>query len=328
MMDRDLGINLARVTEAAALASAKYLGKGKAEKADEVAVEQMRTMFDILSINGEVVIGEGEIDEAPMLYIGEKVGDGSYSQVDIAVDPVDGTTSLANGMDNAISVIAVAPRGCLLNAPDVYMNKIACGPRARGAINLSASATENIKKVAQRLNKDVSDITVSVLKRERHDELIKEIRATGARIRMVTDGDIFTAIATGFSAGKIDLMMGIGGAPEGVLAAAALKCLDGDFQGQFTPLNPAQKKRCDLLNVDLDKIYTLDDLVKGNQVLFAATGISSGDFLQGVEFLEGNTATTESLVLRKPSGTTRFIKSIHKLDQKLSDVDPKYLKRG
>ena len=322
-MDRDLGINLARVTEAAALASAKYLGKGEKEKADGVAVEQMRIMFDILNINGEVVIGEGEIDEAPMLYIGEKVGDPNYSQVDIAVDPIDGTTSLANGMDNAISVIAVAPKGCLLKAPDVYMNKIACGPKAKGAISLSASTAENIKNVAERLNKDVSDITVSVLKRERHSQLIKEIRATGARIRMVTDGDIFTAIATGFREGKIDLMMGIGGAPEGVIAAAALKCLDGDFQGQFTPLNHSQKKRCELLDVDLDKVYTLDDLVKGNQVLFAATGISSGDFLQGVEFLEDNVATTESLVLRQPSGTKRFIKSIHKLDQKLRGVDIK-----
>ena len=316
-MDRDLGINLARVTEAAALASAKYMGKGLKNEADQEAVNEMRTMFNVLDIDGQVVIGEGEIDQAPMLYIGEQVGDPSKPQVDIAVDPIDGTSSLADGRSNAISVVAVAPQGCVLNGPDVYMKKIACGPKAKGAISLSASVSENINNVAKALNKNVDDITVSVLNRPRHENLVKEIRASGARIRMVNDGDILTALSTCFIGGKIDLMMGIGGAPEGIIAAAGLKCLGGDFQGQFNPIGQDQMDRCLEKNVNLDKVYKIDDLIKGNDVLFAATGITPGSFLDGVEFLEENQATTESIVLRLPSGTTRFISSIHKLDQKL-----------
>ncbi|NLW52062.1 MAG: class II fructose-bisphosphatase [Tissierellia bacterium] len=318
-MNRDLGINLTRVTEAAALASGKFLGQGDKDRADEAAVNEMRTMFNLLNIDGKVVIGEGEIDNAPMLYIGEQIGNPSnLDQVDIAVDPIDGTTSLSDGMPNAISVLAVAPKGNILDAPDVYMKKIACGPKAKGLIDINKSVRENIENVARALKKDVSDITVSVLKRERHDHLVEEIRKTGARISMVNDGDILTAIDTAMPNGQLDLMMGIGGAPEGIIAACALKCLDGDFQAVFTPSDEQQLKRCDDLGIDLDKVYKLDDLIKGNQVLFSATGITSGSFLSGVEYLKENMARTESILLRLPSGTIRYINSIHKLDQKLS----------
>lgn len=317
-MNRDLGINLCRVTEAAALGSGKFLGQGRKNDSDDIAVNQMRAMFTYLGINGKVVIGEGEIDEAPMLYIGEQIGDpNADDQVDIAVDPIDGTSSLANGTSNSISVIAVAPKGCLLNAPDVYMNKIATGPMAKGKIDINKSVKENIESVAKALNKNVGDITVSVLNRPRHDKLVKEIREAGARISMVEDGDVLTAIATCLSNGKIDLIMGIGGAPEGVIAAAALKCLGGDFQGVFSPSDSKQVKRCLKMDVDLDKVYMIDDLVKGNDVLFAATGITDGSFLRGVSYMKNNTAETQSLLLRLPSGTIRYIDSIHKLDQKL-----------
>lgn len=318
-MNRDLGINLCRVTEAAALGSAKFLGQGKKNESDDIAVNQMRAMFNYLGINGKVVIGEGEIDEAPMLYIGEQIGNpDDPEQVDIAVDPIDGTSSLADGTPNSISVIAVAPKGCLLNAPDVYMNKIAVGPKARGKIDIKKPVKENIEAVAKALNKNIGDITVSVLRRERHEKLVNEIRETGARISMVEDGDILTAIATSLEKGKVDIVMGIGGAPEGVIAAAALKCLGGDFQGVFAPSNSQQVKRCLQMKVDFDKVYKIDDLVKGNNVLFAATGITDGNFLHGVQYKNNNMATTQSLLLRLPSRTIRYIDSIHSLDHKLS----------
>lgn len=280
----------------------------------------MRAMFNYLGINGKVVIGEGEIDEAPMLYIGEQIGDPEDpEQVDIAVDPIDGTSSLADGTPNSISVIAVAPKGCLLNAPDVYMKKIAVGPKARGTIDINKSVKENIESVAKALNKNIGDITVSVLRRPRHEKLVQEIRETGARISMVQDGDVLTAIATSLDEGKIDILMGTGGAPEGVIAAAALKCLGGDFQGIFAPSDNKQVKRCMAMNVDFDKVYRIEDFVKGSNVLFAATGITDGDFLHGVEFKDNNIATTQSLLLRLPSCTVRYIDSRHNLEQKLSD---------
>lgn len=322
-MNRNLALNLARATEAAALSAGSFLGQGKKNEADGAAVDAMRRLFDTVDINGEVVIGEGEIDEAPMLYIGEKIGTKKphADEVDIAVDPLDGTTSIANGMNNAISVLAAAPKGCLLNAPDVYMDKIACGPGAKGCIDLTDSVENNINRVAKALGKKVEDITVSVLKRERHDKLVEEIRSTGARIKMVTDGDILTAIETCFESSGVDMVMGIGGAPEGVIAAAALKCLDGDFQGRLLPTDEHQMKRCKELHSDLNKIYKIDDLVKGNDVIFSATGVSFGELLEGVKYLKGNKATTETLVLRLPSGTVRFIKSIHDLNKK-----PEYAK--
>lgn len=316
-MDRNLALNLARVTEAAALSAGKWLGKGDKNGADGAAVDAMRRMFDTVEIDGTVVIGEGEIDEAPMLYIGEKIGTKSgEEQVDIAADPIDGTNSVAAGGTNSIAVLAVAPKGCLLNAPDIYMDKIACGPKAKGAIKLDDSPTENIKRVAEKLNKNIDEITVAILDRPRHEKIIKEIRKLGARIKKVSDGDIVTAIECCFEESGVDLIMGRGGAPEGVIAAAALKCLGGDFQGRLHPTDEKQEARCKDLHSDLNKVYEIDDLVKGNEVIFSVTGISKGEILDGVKYYENNIATTESLVLRLPSGTQRFIKSTHRLDLK------------
>lgn len=316
-MDRNLALNLARVTEAAALSAGKWLGKGDKNGADGAAVDAMRRMFDTVEIDGTVVIGEGEIDEAPMLYIGEKIGTKSgEEQVDIAVDPIDGTNSVAAGGTNSIAVLAVAPKGCLLNAPDIYMDKIACGPKAKGALKLDDSPSENIKRVAEKLNKNIDEITVAILDRPRHEKIIKEIRKLGARIKKVSDGDIVTAIECCFEESGVDLIMGRGGAPEGVIAAAALKCLGGDFQGRLHPTDEKQEARCKDLHSDLNKVYEIDDLVKGNEVIFSVTGISKGEILDGVKYYENNIATTESLVLRLPSGTQRFIKSTHRLDLK------------
>ncbi|MDR7869498.1 MAG: class II fructose-bisphosphatase [Tissierellaceae bacterium] len=322
-MDRDLPINLGRVTEAAALASAKYLGKGDKNAADQAAVDAMRRMFDTVDIDGVVVIGEGEMDEAPMLYIGEKIGVAKEDdlKVDIAVDPVDGTTSVANGLPNAISVVAVAPRGCLLHAPDTYMKKIAVGPKAKGSIDIHKSVEENIKSVANALNKSVEDITVVVIDRPRHKELIKEIRAAGARIKLISDGDVLGAISTCFDYTGVDLLMGTGGAPEGVITAVALKCIGGDFQGVLAPLNDEHVARCKEMGAQLDKVYYIDDLAKGGQMSFAATGVSYGELLEGVKYMENNTAKTHTLILRAETGTIRFMESIHQLDKK-----PEYAK--
>lgn len=322
-MDRNLPVNLGRVTEAAALASAKFLGKGDKNQADQAAVDAMRRMFDTIDIDGVVVIGEGEMDEAPMLYIGEQIGTAKDNnlKVDIAVDPLDGTRSVANGLPNAISVVAVAPRGCLLHAPDTYMNKIAVGPRAKGVIDIHKSIEENIKNVAKALNKDVSDITVVVIDRPRHEKLVKEIRAAGARIKMISDGDVLGAISTCFEYTGVDILMGIGGAPEGVIAAAALKCLGGELQGKLMPATEEQKARCLEMGADLDKVYYIDDLAKGKEMMFAATGVSYGELLQGVKYMENNTATTHTLILRSETGTIRFVESIHQLDKK-----PEYAK--
>lgn len=317
-MNRNLALNLARVTEAAALSAGKFLGKGDKNAADGAAVDAMRRMFDTVEIDGTVVIGEGEIDEAPMLYIGEQIGTAKENddKVDIAVDPIDGTTSIANGMSNSIAVLAVAPKGCLLNAPDIYMDKIACGPKAKGCIKLDDSVSNNIKRVAKALNKNIDDITVAILDRPRHEEIVQEIRQLGARIKKVSDGDILTALETCFDDSGVDIMMGMGGAPEGVIAAAALKCLGGDFQGKLHPTDDAQKERCAQLHSDLEKIYDIEDLVKGNEVIFSVTGITSGEILEGVKYMGKDKATTETLVLRLPSGTSRIIKSVHQLSQK------------
>lgn len=322
-MDRNLPVNLGRVTEAAALASAKFLGKGNKNQADQAAVDAMRRMFDTIDVDGVVVIGEGEIDEAPMLYIGEHIGSTNDSdlKVDIAVDPLDGTRSVANGLPNAISVVAVAPRGCLLHAPDTYMNKIAVGPRAKGVIDIKKPVGENIRNVAKALNKDVSDITVVVIDRPRHDNLIKEIRQAGARIKMISDGDVLGAISTCFDYTGVDILMGIGGAPEGVIAAAALKCIGGELQGVLMPATDEQRQRCLDMGADLEKVYYIDDLAKGNKMMFAATGVSYGELLEGVKYMENNTASTHTLILRSETGTIRFIESIHQLEKK-----PEYAK--
>ena len=322
-MDRNLALNLVRVTEAAALESARFLGRGDKNAADQAAVDGMRKMFDTLTIDGTVVIGEGELDEAPMLYIGERIGkavEGS-PELDIAVDPLDGTTSVAMGLSNAISVVAVAPKGCLLHAPDMYMMKIAVGPKAKGCVDINASVEENLMNVANALNKDISDITVTILDRPRHKELIDSVRKVGARIKLFSDGDVAAAIATCFDHSGVDVLMGIGGAPEGVLAAAALKCMEGELQGKLNPMTDEQRRRCSEMGADVEKVYTLDDLVRGDEIIFAATGISDGELLKGVGFYEKNMARTYSVVMRAETGTIRFIEALHKLDKK-----PEYAK--
>ncbi len=323
-MDRNLALNLVRVTEAAALQSARYLGRGDKNMADQAAVNGMRRMFDTLTIDGVVVIGEGEMDEAPMLYIGEQIGKATEDsiKVDIAVDPLDGTNAVAKGLSNAISVVAVAPRGCLLHAPDMYMDKIAVGPKAKGKVSLDLSVEENLYNLSKALNKPISDITVTMLDRPRHEELIREVRRVGARIKLFQDGDVAAAIATCFEDLGVDMLLGIGGAPEGVLAAAALKCMEGEFQGRLYPMNDEEKIRCKDMGVDdINKILTIDDLAKGNEILFAATGISNGELLKGVVYYENNRAKTNSVVMRAETGTIRFIEAIHRLDKK-----PEYAK--
>ena len=323
-MDRNLALNLVRVTEAAALQSARHLGRGDKIIAHQAAVDGMRKMFDTLSIDGVVVIGEGEMDEAPMLYIGEQIGKVTKNSIklDIAVDPLDGTTAVAKGLSNAISVVAVAPRGCLLHAPDMYMNKIAVGPRAAGKVNLDAPIEENLKNLSKALNKDMSDITVTMLDRPRHDDLINRVRKAGARIKLFQDGDVAAAIATCFEDSGVDIMVGIGGAPEGVIAAAALKCMGGEFQGKLFPMNDEEKIRCKEMGlICIEKVLTMEDLAKGNELIFAATGISNGELLKGVVYYENNMAKTYSVVMRAETGTIRFIEAIHRLDKK-----PEYAK--
>ncbi|MCC5912671.1 MAG: class II fructose-bisphosphatase [Clostridiaceae bacterium] len=319
-MDRNLSLELVRVTEAAALASASYMGRGDKEGADQAAVDGMRKTFSSLSIRGTVVIGEGELDEAPMLYIGEKVGcgDDEEVEVDIAVDPLEGTTLIAKGLPNAIAVVAIAPKGCLLHAPDMYMKKIAVGPKAKGVIDINASVRENLEAVAKALDKSIEDITVTIQDRPRHEEIIKEVREAGARIKLFTDGDVATAIATGFDETGVDILMGIGGAPEGVIAAVALRCLGGDMQAMLYPMSPEEEERCREMNLskeDVNKVLFLDDLVSSDDCFFAATGITQGDLLKGVLYLGNDRAQTHSVVMRGETGTIRFVEAVHRLDK-------------
>lgn len=318
-MDRDLALSLVRVTEIAAIVSGRYMGRGDKEGADQAAVDGMRAAFsNLVNTKGKVVIGEGELDEAPMLYIGEEIGRGLNIEADIAVDPVEGTTLVAKGLPNAISVIAMAPRGCLLNAPDTYMKKIAVGPKAKGKINIDASVEENLYTVADALNKDISDLTVIIQDRERHKDLIEEVRRIGARIQLFSEGDVAAAIATAFEDTGVDIMMNIGGAPEGVIAAAALKCMGGDFQAKLTPQSKSELDRCRKLGWTDERLNLnmgLDDLAKGEDVFFAATGISDGDLLKGIVYYGDNLANTHSVVMRSKTGTIRFIEAHHKLDK-------------
>lgn len=315
-MERELALEFARVTEAAALAAARWMGLGDKNAADEAAVTAMRAVFDTVHIDGVVVIGEGEMDEAPMLYIGEKVGTGDPPAVDVAVDPLEGTNLVAKGLPGAMAVVAVAPRGCLLRAPDMYMEKIAVGPKARGCISLDAPVTENLRAVAAALNKEVRDLTVVILDRPRHARIIEEIRRAGARIQLISDGDVAPAVATAFEESGIDLMIGTGGAPEGVLAAAALKALGGELQGRLVPSDPAEEERAARMGLkDPRQLLTLDDLVKTDDVIFAATGITTGSLLRGVRFTAGG-AVTHTLVLRGRTGTLRLIEARHRFDKK------------
>ncbi|SHJ85380.1 class II fructose-bisphosphatase [Tepidibacter formicigenes] len=330
-MDRNLALELVRVTETAALASVRFMGRGDKNGADGAAVEGMRKAFSSVKVNGEVVIGEGELDEAPMLYIGEKVGCGKIDdmEVDIAVDPLDGTSLIAKGLPNAIAVIAMAKKGCLLHAPDTYMKKMIVGPKAKGCIDINASVEENLKKVADALNKDISDLTVIIQDRERHEEMVSEIRRVGARIKMFGEGDVAAGIATCFEDTGVDILMGIGGAPEGVITAAAVKCMGGDMQGIIYPMSEEERKRCyDLgfTDEDIKKVLYLDDLAKGDEVFFAATGITDGDLLKGVVSYDKNRAKTHSVVMRAKTGTIRFVEAIHRFDksQVLIELMKKY----
>ena len=315
-MERELALELVRITEAAALASARWMGRGDKELVDKLAVDAMRAGFDKVPIDGVVVIGEGELDEAPMLYIGEHLGCGGNA-VDVAVDPVEGTNLVAKGLNGAIAAVAVAPRGHLLHAPDMYMEKIAVGPQARGCIDLTAPVTANLKWVAHAKGKDVSDLTVVILDRDRHRTLIQECRDAGARIKLISDGDVAPAIAAAIDETGVDILWGIGGAPEGVLAAAALKCLGGDMQARLKPQNEEELARCKAMGLsDPHQVLMLDDLVKSEDVYFSATGITDGDLLRGVRYAGRNRATTHSIALRGTTGTVRFIEATHMLDRK------------
>lgn len=315
-MERSLTMELVRVTEAAALASARWMGKGLKNEADDAATEAMRTVFDTVPMRGTVVIGEGEMDEAPMLYIGEKLGTGQGPLVDVAVDPVEGTDIVAQGLWNALSVIAIADGGNLLHAPDMYMKKIAVGPEAVGKIDINAPTIDNLKAVAKAKNKDIEDVVAVVLNRPRHEKLIQEIREAGARIKLIQDGDVAGAINTAFDQTGVDILLGIGGAPEAVLAAVALKCLGGEIQGQLHPTNDTEIERCKKMGIeDINRIFYMDDFCAGDDAIFAATGVTDGELLKGVQF-KGHRATTQSVVLRAKSGTIRFIDGSHSLKKK------------
>lgn len=315
-MDRNLALEIVRVTEAAALASARLMGRGDERLADQAAVDAMRKAFDSIKMKGKIVIGEGERDEAPMLYIGETVGTGEPPEVDIALDPLEGTTICATGGANSISVIAMGPKGAFLGAPDTYMEKIAVGPKAKGIIDLAKSPTENLKNIAEAHGCYVEDLTVVILKRPRHEELIKEVRTTGARIKLINDGDVSAGMATAIPDSGVDVLMGIGGAPEGVLAAAALHCVGGDMQGRLKFRNEKEIERAKDMGIkDIDKIYTINELANGRDVMFAATGVTTGDMLKGVRFFSGG-AKTHSVVMRSKTRTIRFIEAEHHFDYK------------
>jgi fructose-1,6-bisphosphatase II len=314
-MERSLSMELVRVTEAAALASARWMGRGKKDEADDAATSAMRDVFDTIPMKGTVVIGEGEMDEAPMLYIGEKLGTGYGPRVDVAVDPLEGTNIVASGGWNALAVIAIADHGNLLNAPDMYMDKIAVGPEAVGCIDIDAPIIDNLKAVAKAKNKNIEDVVATILNRERHEHIIKELREAGARIKLINDGDVAGAINTAFDHTGVDILFGSGGAPEGVLAAVALKCLGGEIQGKLLPQNEEERERCEKMGIDVNKVLRMEDLVKGEDAIFAATGVTDGELLKGVQF-KASIGTTQSLVMRAKSGTVRFIDGTHSLSKK------------
>ena len=315
-MRRELAIEFSRVTEAAALAGYKWLGRGDKNTADGAAVNAMRIMLNQVNIDGTIVIGEGEIDEAPMLFIGEKVGTGLGDAVDIAVDPIEGTRMTAMGQANALAVLAVGDKGCFLNAPDMYMEKLCVGPRAKGRIDLTQPVQENLRRIAEGLERGIDDLTVVILDRPRHQEIIDECRSAGARIKLITDGDVSPAVDAGIEGSGVHVLMGIGGAPEGVLAAAALKCLGGDMQARLIPYTDEERKRCWEMGIDdINRVMTLDDLVKGDDCIFSATAITDTPMMRGVQYFGGG-ARTMSVVMRYKSGTIRFIDTFHRFDKK------------
>ena len=316
--DRNLALELVRVTESASIAAGRWVGRGDKNTADGAAVAAMREMISTVAMNGVVVIGEGEKDNAPMLYNGERVGDGAGAEVDVAVDPIDGTTLTAKGMPNAVSVMAVAQRGSMFDPSAVfYMEKIAVGPQAKDAIDIAASTGDNVRNVATALDKDVEDLTVVVLDRPRHDQLVKEIREAGARIRFISDGDVAGAIMAARPTSGIDMLMGIGGTPEGIIAACAMKCMGGAIQGRLWPQDDAERAKAEEAGHDLSRVLTTDELVTGD-CYFVATGITDGELLDGVRY-HGGGAETHSLVMRSASGTIREVIGHHQR-QKVTEV--------
>ncbi|CAN5793315.1 class II fructose-bisphosphatase [soil metagenome] len=317
--DRNLALELVRVTEAAALAASRFMGRGDKLGADGAAVDAMRSVLGSVSMDGLVVIGEGEKDEAPMLYNGERIGDGSPPETDIAVDPVEGTTLCALGQGNALAVIAVSERGTMFDpGPCVYMEKIAVGPAFVGAVDITRSPTENLQAVAKVKGEPVRNLTAVILDRERHQDLIAEVRSAGARIRLIRDGDVAGALQTAWPEAGADILFGVGGTPEGVISAAALKCMGGDQQAKLWPRNDGERQAALDAGYDLDKVLTIDDLVAGDNCFFAATGITDGELLRGVRYHDAG-ATTQSLVTRSRSGTVRFVEARHRLD-KVNDI--------
>lgn len=317
-IDRNISLELVRVTEAAAMAAARLMGRGDKNAADQAAVTAMRLAMNSVGMDGTVVIGEGEKDEAPMLYIGEKIGTGEPPKVDIAVDPIDGTRLLSLGLPNAISVVALAEENSLYNSPGiVYMNKIAVGPSAKGAIEIDQSVDWNLKSVAKAKGMVVGELTVVILDRPRHEQLIREVREAGARIKLITDGDIAGAIMTGLDGTGVDVLMGIGGAPEAVVSACALKCIGGDMQCRLYPRNPEERQKAIALGADLNALLTIDHLVSSENVFVSLTGITNGELCNGVKYSE-NHVETHSLVMRSKSGTMREIRARHLLDKLMS----------
>jgi fructose-1,6-bisphosphatase II len=313
--DRNLALELVRVTEAAAMAASRWMGRGDKIGADGAAVDAMRIVLDTVPMDGIVVIGEGEKDEAPMLFNGERIGDGTSIETDIAVDPIDGTTLTALGRGNAIAVIAVSERGTMFNpGPCVYMEKIAVGPEARGVIDLDRSPTENLEAVAKAKGESVRDLTAVILDRDRHEDLIAEVRAAGARVRLIPDGDVAGAISTAWPDSGADILFGIGGTPEGVITAAALKSMGGEMLGRLWPRDDAERAAAIAEGYDLDRVLTTDDLCGGDNSFFAATGITDGELLKGVHYGR-NGASTQSLVMRSKSGTVRLINAMHRVSK-------------
>lgn len=320
-MDRTLSLEFARVVEAAALRSGRLLGRGQKDAADGLAVDAMRQAFDSVRISGTVVIGEGEIDEAPMLYIGEHVGAGG-PEVDIAVDPIEGTNLIAKGQNGAIAVMAIAEKGGLLHAPDMYMEKLCVGPRGAGAIDITKSLTENIKNVAAKMERNVDEITLVMLDRERHQGLMKEAREVGARIMLISDGDVNPAMECCIEGSGVHMVVGTGGAPEGVLAAAALKCVGGDMQAHLKPETEEEIRRCHEMGIaDVNQVLTLNDLVRTDDVIFAATAITRGNLLNPIQYFPGG-ARTHTIVMRSKTGTVRFLDTVH-MDHKLKTLKAK-----
>ncbi|MBV1849084.1 class II fructose-bisphosphatase [Catellatospora tritici] len=314
-LDRNLALDLVRVTEAAAMAAGRWVGRGDKEGGDGAAVDAMRKLINSLPMRGVVVIGEGEKDNAPMLFNGEQVGDGTGPEVDVAVDPIDGTTLMSKGMPNALAVLAVAERGAMFDPSAVfYMEKLVVGPEAADVIDITAGWTENLVRIAKAKRVRVSDLTVCILDRPRHADLIREVRETGARINFISDGDIAGAISAAREQSDVDVLMGIGGTPEGITAACALKCIGGAMQGRLWPRDEAEREKALAAGHDLSRVLTTDDLVTGENVFFVATGVTSGDLLRGVRYRD-NGAYTQSIVMRSKSGTIRVIDSYHRLEK-------------